>query len=89
MVITDEGDHHGEMKVIVSSTDPDKEGKKMKTIDLMVLSDKDLNEVSEHENVEVHVIRKGDKDIKVIKKIKVEVEEEESEEEAEKENVMK
>lgn len=82
-------DQDHEIMIIESDEDGEKvKIKKMKTEDgkMMTISEDEQVEWSEEEgkNVEVYVIKKGDKDIKVEKKVTVEIEDE-SEKGAEKE----
>jgi hypothetical protein len=75
VIVTEEGDEEGETKVIVKSTGED-EGDMEKLINVYVTTDEEDCEGKE-ENVDIYVIKKGDKDVKVVKKkVKVEIEEE-------------
>lgn len=82
---------HGDHEIMIIESDEDGEKvqiKKMKTGSghTMIITEDDHNEWTEEEgeNVEVYVIKKGDKDVKVVKKVTVEIEDE-SEEGVEKE----
>jgi hypothetical protein len=74
-------DQDHEIMIIESDEDGKKVNiKKMKTEDgkMTIISEDEQVEWSdeEGENVEVHVIKKGDKDVKVVKKVTVEIEDE-------------
>ncbi len=76
MMITESGDAEGEKTVTVVSHagDCDAEGR---NVEVFVHGDNDVEWTEgEHENVEVYVIKNGDKDVKVVKKIRVEIEDE-------------
>ena len=82
---------HGDHEIMILESDEDGEKVKIKKMKkggghMMIISEDEHMEWTEDddENVEVYVIKKGDKDVKVVKKVTVEIEDE-SEEGEEKE----
>ena len=73
----------GEVKVIVGSSDKDNDESKEKTVNLYVYSDEDKSPNDKDKEIKVIVIGKGDKDVKVEKKVRVEVKKEDNKESAE------
>ncbi len=77
-IMKSKGDETTEHKVIIHSDDGDCKAKEQK-IKVIVEGDEDFEWTNEgeDENVEVYIIKKGDEDVKVIKKkVRIEVEEE-------------
>ena len=69
----------------IITEDGDEGHGRAKTIDVIVNTDEDVESLEDGEDLEVHVIKKGDKNVKIVKKIRVEIEDEdESANEAEK-----
>ena len=85
----DSGEHHvinsSNHHMTIITEDGDEGHGRAKTIDVIVNTDEDVESLEDGEDLEVHVIKKGDKNVKIVKKIRVEIEDEdESANEAEK-----